>query len=61
MLNFSLLADATDHAAATAIGVIQPAVDAPDLKWAGLIIGLPALTVSNSPNRRGRSPNKCRI
>ena len=44
MLNFSLLADATDHAAATAIGVIQPAVDAPDLKWAGLIIGLPALS-----------------
>ena len=44
MLNFSLLADATDHAAATAIGVIQPAVDAPDLKWAGLIIGRPALS-----------------
>ncbi len=44
MLNFSLLADATDHAAVTAAGAIQAAVDAPDLKWAGLIIGLPALS-----------------
>ncbi|MSR40640.1 MAG: NADH-quinone oxidoreductase subunit L [Phycisphaerales bacterium] len=44
MLSFSLLALADDHAATAASLAIPAAIDAPDLRWAGLIIGLPALS-----------------
>ncbi len=44
MLNFSLLALTGDHAESASAAVIPAAIDAPDLRWAGLIILLPALS-----------------